>query len=122
MKARAAALRAVDPGNSRPIPVDLVTASGSGLDPDVSLAAVYYQVPRVARERNLSEGVVNSLVAQHVRHRQLGILGEPRVTVLSLNLALDDLSGGRITADSAPPAPARRRVSGSSADGSARPP
>jgi K+-transporting ATPase ATPase A chain len=105
VKARAGALRAADPGTTRPIPVDLVTASGSGLDPDVSIAAAYYQVPRVARERNLSEEVITSLVAQHVGHRQFGILGEPRVTVLSLNLALDDLSAGRITVSPSPPAP-----------------
>jgi K+-transporting ATPase ATPase A chain len=105
--ARAAALRAADPGNTRPIPVELVTASGSGLDPDISLAAAYYQVPRVARERNLSGEAVNSLVAQQVKHRQFGILGEPRVTVLPLNLALDDLSAGRVTVRTSPPAPAQ---------------
>jgi potassium-transporting ATPase potassium-binding subunit len=106
VKARAGALRAADPDNSRLIPVDLVTASGSGLDPDVSIAAAYYQVPRVARERNLSKEEVNSLVAQQVVHRQFGILGEPRVNVLSLNLALDDLSAGRITVDPSSPPPA----------------
>jgi K+-transporting ATPase ATPase A chain len=107
VKARIEALRAADPGNSRPIPVDLVTASGSGLDPDISPAAAYYQVPRVARERNLSEEAVTSLVTQHVEARQFGILGEPRVHVLSLNLALDDLSSGRmsISPSALPPAP-----------------
>jgi K+-transporting ATPase ATPase A chain len=114
VKARAGALRAADPGNSRPIPVDLVTSSGSGLDPDVSIAGAYYQVPRVARERNLSEELVTSLVAQHVGHRQFWILGEPRVNVLSLNLALDDLSSGR-TPISPSPSPATLPVEGTAA-------
>jgi len=91
VKARAGALRAADPGNTRPIPVDLVTASASGLDPDISAAAAYYQAPRVARERNLSEEDVRALVASHTEPRQFWIFGEPRVNVLSLNLALDDL-------------------------------
>ena len=84
-------LKKVDPGNSLPIPVDLVTSSGSGLDPDISVAAALYQVPRVARVRGLSEQAVRSLVQQHVQGRQFGILGEPRVNVLELNLALDAL-------------------------------
>jgi K+-transporting ATPase ATPase A chain len=92
VKARADALHAADPGNTRPIPVDLVTASGSGLDPDISIAAAYYQVPRVARERNLSEQDVQALVSQYIEARQFWIFGEPHVNVLSLNLALDDLS------------------------------
>lgn len=96
VKARVAALHAADPANTQPVPVDLVTASGSGLDPDISVAAAFYQVPRVARERNLSEAAVNDLVATHTEPRQFGIFGEPRVNVLKLNLALDDLavSGG----------------------------
>jgi K+-transporting ATPase ATPase A chain len=98
VKARVDALHAADPTNSQSIPVDLVTASGSGLDPDISIAAARYQVPRVARERNLNENDLQALVAQYTEPRQFGIFGEPRVNVLSLNLALDDLSAGRISA------------------------
>jgi len=96
VKARVDTLHAADPSNTRLIPVDLVTASGSGLDPDISIAAAQYQVPRIARERNLNEQDVQALVAQHTEPRQFGIFGEPHVNVLSLNLALDDLSAGRI--------------------------
>jgi K+-transporting ATPase ATPase C chain len=81
----------VDPTNKAPIPVDLVTASASGLDPDISLAAAYYQAPRVARERGLAPDAVRSIIAAHARGKLLGILGEPRVNVLDLNLALDAL-------------------------------
>lgn len=91
IKARIEALRAVDPTNKAPIPADLVTASGSGLDPDISLAAAMYQAPRVARERGLRPEVVLALVVAHAHQRWLGILGEPRVNVLELNLALDEL-------------------------------
>jgi potassium-transporting ATPase KdpC subunit len=91
VKQRIAALQAVDPGNHAPVPVDLVTASGSGLDPEISPAAAQYQLARVARVRGLSEAQVAALVAQATSERQLGVLGEPRVNVLQLNLALDAL-------------------------------
>ncbi|MFA4826118.1 MAG: potassium-transporting ATPase subunit KdpA [Methanoregula sp.] len=92
VKARVEALHAADPANTLPIPVDLVTASGSGLDPDISVAAAYYQVHRIARERNLGETDVKTLVTSQIEPRQFGIFGEPRVNVLKLNLALDDMS------------------------------
>jgi K+-transporting ATPase ATPase C chain len=89
VQARIDALKAVDQDNNQPIPVDLVTFSASGLDPDISIAAANYQVPRVARYRRLSEEHVKALVNQFTEGRQFGILGEPRVNVLQLNLALD---------------------------------
>jgi K+-transporting ATPase KdpC subunit len=91
VKARIDALKAVDPNNTLPIPVDLVTASASGLDPHISVAAALYQVHRVAQARNLSEEAVKSLVEKYTEGRQFGFLGEPRVNVLKLNLALDGL-------------------------------
>lgn len=89
VKERVAALRAADPGNTAPVPVDLVTASGSGLDPHISPAAAEYQVARVARERNIAQDDVRELVREATQGRTLGILGEPRVNVLELNLLLD---------------------------------
>lgn len=95
VKERVKALRTVDPDNTKPIPIDLVTASGSGLDPDISLASAYYQIPRIAKERGLQENEINALVKQSTQDRQFGIFGEPRVNVLNLNLVLDSYSTSR---------------------------
>ena len=92
VRERVAALQAADPQDTRPIPVDLVTASGSGLDPDISPAAAERQVPRVARARGLPEQDVRALLAAHVQEPFLGLFGGARVNVLRLDLALDDLA------------------------------
>ena len=89
VKMRIDALHAADPGNTAPVPVDLVTASASGLDPDISVAAVNYQAARVARVRGIKAEAVNALIRAQTRGRLLGFMGEPRVNVLDLNLALD---------------------------------
>lgn len=92
VESRVKALRAADPGNVAPAPVDLVTASASGLDPHISLAAAEYQAARVARVRGLAPEIVRDLVAQQTEDRQWGIFGEPRINVLELNLAVDRLT------------------------------
>ncbi len=90
-KATIATLKKENPDASGPPPIDLVTSSGSGIDPDISPAAAYYEAPRVAKARGLSTSEVNALIAKHIRARELGVLGDPRVNVLELNLALDGL-------------------------------
>ena len=89
VKGRVDALRAADPGNTAPVPVDLVTASASGLDPEITVAAAQYQAARVARERKLPLLAVQQLIDQNTAGRDWGVFGEPRVNVLKLNLALD---------------------------------
>jgi K+-transporting ATPase ATPase C chain len=98
VKSRIDALKAADPANPLPIPVDLVTASASGLDPEMSIAAARYQAARIARVRSLDPAAVQSLIDAHAHGRLLGFIGEPRVNVLELNLALDALHA-------APPTP-----------------
>lgn len=90
VRADAASLQKENPG--QPIPVDLLTTSASGLDPEISPAAAEFQVPRVAHERGLAEAAVHDLVGKHIQQRDLGLLGEPRVNVLELNLALDEMT------------------------------
>ena len=89
VKARIAALKAADPDNTAPVPVDLVTASASGLDPEISVAAAYYQAGRIARERKVGVSDVQKLIDERRQSASFGFLGEPRVNVLALNLALD---------------------------------
>lgn len=91
VRQRVAALRAADPTQTGPIPIDLVTASASGLDPHISLASAYYQIPRVAQARGLSTAQVRSVVDRYTMGRQFGVLGEPIVNVLLLNLTLDEI-------------------------------
>lgn len=91
--ARIQALKEADPNNTAPVPVDLVTASGSGLDPHISVAAAEYQIKRIARVRKIDEAKLRELVSVHTESRQWGMFGEPRINVLKLNRALDQLSG-----------------------------
>ncbi len=92
IKGRVDALRAADPGNKAPVPVDLVTASASGLDPEISVAAALYQAPRIARLRGVAPEVVEGVIARHTEGRLFGLLGEPRVNVLEMNLELQHSS------------------------------
>ena len=101
VKTRIQALQATDPTNKAPVPVDLVTASASGLDPHISVAAAQYQMARVARARRMDVWAVQGLVAAHVQGRAWGVIGEPRVNVLELNLALDE-QGARGAASARP--------------------
>ncbi len=100
VKARIEALKAADPGNTSPVPVDLVSASASGLDPHISMAAARYQAARVARERGLPLETVQRLIQSNTESRDLAVLGEPRVNVLMLNLALDKEPGQKAAAPS----------------------
>ena len=95
VKERVEALKAADPGNTAPVPVDLVTASASGLDPHISVAAALYQAARVARVRGVAPDAVQALIARHTEDRLLGVFGEARVNVLELNLDLDAVSHAR---------------------------
>ncbi|PZP29664.1 MAG: potassium-transporting ATPase subunit C [Roseateles depolymerans] len=106
VKGRVEALRAADPGNTLPVPVDLVTASASGLDPHISRAAADYQVARVARVRSLPVAQLQALIEQHTEGRWLGFIGEPRVNVLQLNLALDAIAPPQVAVVAQPAAPA----------------
>ncbi len=94
-----ARLRASDPANAAPIPIDLVTASASGLDPDISPEAARWQIGRVARVRGIDRGRIERLVAAHTLGRFAGVLGEPVVNVVELNLALDRIAGGKLVSE-----------------------
>jgi K+-transporting ATPase ATPase C chain len=91
VKARIRALKEFDPDNTNPVPIDLVTSSASGLDPHISIAGAYYQIPRVARMRGLTEDTVKAIVNRHTNGRIFGLIGEPVVNVLELNLELDSI-------------------------------